>query len=162
MSRTSLFVLSLLGFASCSKLGSTSIESESLPLVRVDGSATPVTINNATGGSTQIVSGQLTVYSSRTECQYVIALSTGISIPGSTSCVAGDITLITNGVELHLDLAAAGGPQGSHDYDFVAFQQPCTCAKSCLCQSNRLLPGARQRISTSPTLPPELSDQSAR
>ncbi|MDQ6716923.1 MAG: hypothetical protein M3Z17_01105 [Gemmatimonadota bacterium] len=124
-------------------------DTETTPLVRVDGSPPPFTISDANGGSATIVSGSLTTYNTRSDCDYEIILSTGKKIPGTTSCLAGAATPISKGVQLHLNLASAGAPQGSHDYDFVGAQQPCFCPKNCPCGGDRLTPGSRGTISES-------------
>lgn len=144
MKKSALLAYSCLALSGCLGSAATNVgETDTTPLVRVDGSPPPFTITDSKGASASIVGGSLTVYDTRAECDYEIVLSTGKKIPGTTSCLSGMATPITGGVQLKLDLAAAGAPQGSHTYDFVGSQKPCMCPKFCTCGGNVVTPGSR-------------------
>lgn len=147
MTSRRLLSATLLIVCGCFKLDTTNIgDSDSLPLVRVDGVALPASISDSLGSAAQVSAGQLTVYTTRASCDYVVDLSTGKQISGETSCLAGSVTAITGGVELHIDLATVGSPRGVHAYDFVAVNKPCMCPKFCLCGAQRSIPDSVRKL----------------
>ena len=144
MKKSALLAYSCLALSGCLGSAATNVgDTDTTPLVRVDGSPPPFTISDSKGASASIVGGSLTVYDTRAECDYKIVLSTGKEIPGTTSCLSGMATPISGGVQIKLDLAAAGAPQGSHSYDFVGSQKPCMCPKFCICGASVSTPGSR-------------------
>ena len=141
MNGKTLIAYGCIVFGGCLGSAATNVgEINTIPLVRVDGSPPPFTISDGTGASAQIASGSLTTYSTRAECDYQIILSTGKKIPGTIACLEGVVQPILNGVQVKLNLGAAGAPQGEHAYDFVGSEKPCSCPKFCKCGTNRLLP----------------------
>lgn len=137
--------------AACACFGSAATDlgdSDTYPLISVDGAKLPTTISDSTGASAQVTSGSLTTRSSTAQCDYKISLSTGKTISGTKNCsLIGDAKPVGNGVQLIIDAVDGGGPAGAHYYNFLTNTgKPCTCGVFCPggpCATDRALDSAR-------------------
>lgn len=143
-----LAALAPLAVCACFGSGANNVgNSDTYPLIRVDGRAVPTSIGDA-GASIQVTHGTLSTHSWTVTCDYKVDFSNGKSISGSKDCsLIGDARSVPDGVQLLLDASEAGGPLGAHYYDFQTNTgKPCSCGLLCAggpCASDRAVDSIR-------------------